>query len=91
MSDDGREVQVLRSHRRADTYLYLPVADSYDDLPEALRTHFGEASQFLTFFLDENRYLAQADPLQVLAALDKQGFYLQLPPRDEAPQGGPDD
>jgi len=81
------EVQVLRSARRADTYLFLPVADAYEDLPEALRTHFGEATAFLTFWLDEERFLAQSDPRQVMAALREQGFYLQLPPRDEGDNG----
>lgn len=82
-SQSGVEVQVLRSARRADTYLFLPLAEAYEDLPEALREHFGEATAFLTFWLDEERYLAQSNPRQVLAALREQGFYLQLPPRND--------
>ena len=60
--EKGVEVQVYRSGKRADTYLYLPIADAYEDLPEALQQHFGEATAFLSFWLHEERYLAQADP-----------------------------
>lgn len=78
------DVVVYRSSRRADTYLYLPASADYDELPEALREHFGEATAFLEFALDAERYLAQADAETVLEALAGQGFYLQLPPgRDE--------
>lgn len=84
MQDDAQiEVQVLRSTKRPDTYLILPIADQFEDLPEALRAHFGEARAFLTFWLHEERFMAQADPKQVLAALQDQGFYLQLPPRKD--------
>ena len=82
--EDGIEVQVWRSARRADTYLFLPVGDAYEELPEALREHFGEAEAFLSFQLHEDRYLAQSDPSQVLAAIRSQGFYLQLPPCNDA-------
>ena len=85
---DGIEVQVFRSARKADTYLFLPVGDSYDDLPDALREHFGDATAFLSFWLHEERFLAQADPLQVLSSIREQGFYLQLPPRDEPAENG---
>lgn len=86
-ADAGVEVQVLRSAKRADTYLYLPVDDAYEELPEALREHFGEATSFLTFTLHEQRFLAQSDPRQVLAALREQGFYLQLPPQNDPDDG----
>ena len=78
-----REVKVLKSARKADTYIYLPVDADYDDLPEALRSQFGDASTILEFHLSAERELAQADPRAVLDALERQGFYLQLPPSVE--------
>ena len=79
----GLEVRVYRSARRAETYIYMPKDDNFEDLPEALRKHFGEGTGFLEFCLHEEKYLAQADPKQVLSALREQGFYLQLPPNKE--------
>ncbi|MEM9622987.1 MAG: YcgL domain-containing protein [Pseudomonadota bacterium] len=76
-------VKVLRSSRKPDTYLYLPEDGDYDELPDALRDQFGEATEFLQFELSPSRQLAQADSTQVLTALARQGFYLQLPPKDQ--------
>ena len=82
-SEEGVHVVVYRSHRRADTYVYLPAESEFEDLPEAFREHFGEASAFLDFVLHPARQLAQADPIVVLRALSEQGFYLQLPPQKD--------
>ena len=74
------DVKVLKSSRRAETYVYMPCADCYDDLPTALREQFGDAQLVVEFDLHEERILAQADAKAVLDALERQGFYLQLPP-----------
>ncbi len=81
MTKSNLDVVVYRSQKRADTYVYLPAGAEYDDLPDAFRDHFGEATAFLEFELHEERFLAQADAGAVLKALEEQGFYLQLPPR----------
>ncbi len=85
MTMRSTEVKVMRSARRADTYVYLPVDANFEDLPEGLRRVFGEATEFLQFTLDETRRLAQAEAPDVLKALHEQGFYLQLPPGDSHP------
>ena len=83
------DVVVYRSARRADTYLYLHAGADYDEtLPDALRSHFGEAAAFLEFALHADKALAQADAVTVLAALDSQGFYLQLPPQASTEPAG---
>ena len=75
------EVRVFRSHKKAQTYVYLPADQEYESLPEAFIEQFGQATEFLTFELHENSKLAQVDARAVLAALNKQGFFLQLPPQ----------
>lgn len=75
---------VYRSERRPDTYLYLPQADDFSAVPEALLRLFGEASFALEFELTPERRLAQAEPTQVMASLRDQGFYLQMPPANQA-------
>ncbi|APZ44351.1 YcgL domain-containing protein [Acidihalobacter ferrooxydans] len=74
---------VYRSERRADTYLYLPRADDFSTVPEALMRVFGKASLALEFELTPARKLAQAEPRQVMESLREQGFYLQMPPANE--------
>ncbi|XOV82026.1 MAG: YcgL domain-containing protein [bacterium] len=77
------QVSVYRSSRKAQTYVYLPADEDYDNLPEAFVTQFGEAELFLTFELHEGKKLAQVEARTVLAALRNQGFFLQLPPQSD--------
>lgn len=76
----AQDVVVFRSQRRQETYVYLPAGVDFENLPDALRKHFGQGVEVLSFHLDANRQLAQADAATVLAALQDQGFYLQVPP-----------
>ena len=80
----GFDVKVLKSSRRADTYVFLPIEDEYDALPEEFRHTFGEASLVVQFHLTVERELAQADAKVVLETIGQQGFYLQLPPSADA-------
>ncbi len=73
-------VTVYRSRRRAETYVIAPTATPLDELPEALHRQMGELESFMEFELTPNRQLAQAEASAVFAAIERQGFYLQLPP-----------
>jgi len=74
------EVNVYRSSKKTQTYVYLPSYQEYESLPDAFVEQFGDAALFLTFELHETKKLAQVDAKTVLAALHNQGFFLQLPP-----------
>jgi len=78
--DAALEVTVFKSHKRANTYVYLPSGSDYAGLPEALQKQMGKVSECFVFELTDSRTLAQADPVTVRRALLEQGFYLQLPP-----------
>lgn len=80
---DIQEVTVYKSRRMSDTYLYVPRNADLSELPDALRERFGEGEAFLDIELHCDRHLAQADPVKVLEALQTQGFYLQLPPKND--------
>jgi uncharacterized protein YcgL (UPF0745 family) len=80
MSFAPRDVKVLKSSIKTDTYIFLPLEADYEELPEALRTTFGEPQFVLDLNLTVERQLAQAEARKVLEALEHQGFYLQLPP-----------
>ena len=71
---------VFRSVKRAETYLYLAQDQVFEDLPPELREAFGEPCFVMTLNLNADRRLARVDAGQVLAHLEEQGFFLQLPP-----------
>lgn len=75
---------VYRGGRRPDTYLYLPAPDAFSAVPETLMQLFGKLELALEFELSPERRMAQADAAQVIASLREQGFYLQMPPANEA-------
>lgn len=77
---DECAVIVFRSGRKADTYLYMPAAAEFEELPEPLRQQFGTPTYVMDLVLSPQRKLAQVDVLQVMQALVKDGFFLQLPP-----------
>ena len=73
-------VNVFRSRRKADTYLYLPRGADFEQLPDALRQVFGAPELALSLNLEPGRKLARYTAEEVLAGLQDQGFFLQLPP-----------
>lgn len=72
--------KVYRSGKRAETYLYLAHDQQFEDLPVELRRTFGEPEFVMHLRLAPGRRLARVAVEQVLAALGKQGYFLQLPP-----------
>lgn len=84
---DKMDVEVYKSQKKADTYLYVPLGSDLAELPELLQEQFSEAEPFLNFELTEERYLAQADPVRVMTSIQTQGFYLQFPPPAEPIDG----
>jgi len=79
---------VYRGSRKADTYLFVERAGDFSRVPEALLAQLGELAQVLELELHPERRLARADVAVVMQALRENGFYLQLPPRDELKLSG---
>ena len=75
-------VDVVKSSRKADTYLYLPQGTDWETLPDSLRSVFGDPQPVLTMKLTSERQLARYSGAEVLAALEDKGFFLQLPPAE---------
>ena len=78
-----RLVQVFRSARREGMYLIVDRAQGLAEVPEALLERFGRPEPSLVFVLDAERRLARAQAPAVLAAIEAQGFFLQMPPPEE--------
>ena len=73
---------IYRSLIKDLMYIYLEDKEGFDDLPEALRRQFGLPEFSMELELTPERKLAHADSGKVIDALESQGFYLQMPPKD---------
>ncbi len=76
---DRQFISVFRSSKSSDTYLYVRRNQSWGDLPEALRGVFGQPVHTMDLLLTPDRTLARASGEQVLAAIESQDFFLQMP------------
>ena len=75
-----RIVQIYKGSLKPEAYLYVDKAKGLADVPEVLLAQFGEPLPVMSLLLDAQRKLARADPAQVLAKIEEQGYYLQMPP-----------
>ncbi len=72
--------QVFKGARKADTYLYVAQDEGLERVPEALLKQMGELSSVMLLKLSAERKLARVEAADVLAAIEEQGYYLQMPP-----------
>lgn len=77
-------IEIFKSPREEGLYLYVEKAKGLVDVPEALLEKFGTPKAAMTMLLDEERKLVKADSKKVLAAIESNGYYLQLPSPKEA-------
>ena len=76
-------VEIFRSSKNSDMYLYVYKADGVKSVPDALMERFGKPISVMTMLLKPEQKLARADADNVLAALKANRFYLQLPAAKE--------
>ncbi|MDH3607692.1 MAG: YcgL domain-containing protein [Gammaproteobacteria bacterium] len=76
---------VYKSIKKADSYIYIYEKDNFECIPEQLMQLFGKPEFTLEFELTKDRKLALADANQVIQYLDEQGYYLQMPPKNNLP------
>lgn len=74
---------VYRSARVEGMYLYVAKQEGLSRVPEALMKRFGRAELAMGLMLTPARTLARADVVQVMQAIESQGFYLQMPPKED--------
>jgi uncharacterized protein YcgL (UPF0745 family) len=76
----SRLCQIFRSSRKEESYLYVDKARGFEDVPADLMAQFGEPTPVMVLLLTPGRKLARANAAAVLASIESQGFYLQMPP-----------
>ncbi len=80
MPDDNTNCWIYKSNRKEEMYLFLSAEDAFDVLSDELLSSFGTPVFVLSMELTANRKLARVDTGKVTAALQQDGYFLQLPP-----------
>lgn len=73
---------VYRSARVDGMYLYVNRQEGLARVPEPLMKRFGRAEPALSMTLTAAKKLARANADEVIQAIEGQGFYLQMLPKD---------
>ncbi len=71
---------IYRSKLKDEMYLYLKIKDQFEDIPIPLLKVFGQPEFSMMLDLTKREKLARVDVNKLLKELDKEGFYLQVPP-----------
>jgi uncharacterized protein YcgL (UPF0745 family) len=74
---------VVRSSLKDYTYIYLQEGQDFEDLPTELKALFGTPELVMNLNLTPQRKLAYADVTEVRQSLSEQGYYLQMPPKED--------
>jgi uncharacterized protein YcgL (UPF0745 family) len=74
---------IFRCKRQDQMYLYLRADLAVEALPEPLRRLTGALIEVMRLELTPQRRLARADINKVLAGLESEGFFLQMPPNGQ--------
>ena len=74
---------VYASTRREGMYVYMRKTDDLETLPEGLKKLFGRPRPAMMLMLDGKKPLARANVDDVISAIEAQGYFLQMPEREE--------
>ena len=74
---------VYASTRREGMYIYMRKSDSFDSLPAPLKLLFGKPRPAMMLMLDGKKQLVRANVDDVIRQIETEGFYLQMPEREE--------
>ncbi len=74
---------VYKSTKRSDTYLYVAKRDDFERVPSPLMKMFGVPKLVMLVALTKHDKVAGIDTQTFIDKLEKEGFYLQLPPKQE--------
>ena len=73
-------VTIYKGDKREEMYLYVPFGDELKELPEPLLKQFGELEVVMSLDITPTKRLARVPATDVLAAIEEQGFFLQMSP-----------
>lgn len=85
----NRHCTIYRGSKVAEMYLYVDEKEDLARVPPELLGRFGRLEPVMTLELNPQRKLARADIGAVLQMIERQGFYLQMPPQEGVVQAPP--
>lgn len=74
---------VYKTKKKSGMYLYVKEKGKFDDVPDALMNQFGQPELVMLLALDKRERLAGVDKARLIKALEEDGYYLQMPPKEE--------
>ena len=74
---------VYKTNKKQGMYLYVPRPDDFSAVPDALMQHFGVPLLVMHVPAKTQKKLHSVSPEKLLAAFEHDGFYLQMPPKQE--------
>lgn len=75
---------IYRSTKKEELYLYVAKKTGLAEVPPALLEHFGVPQEAFTLLLTPERKLAKEDSAAVISSIQEKGYFLQMPPLNEA-------
>ena len=79
-----RVIEIFKGHKKEEMYLYVEQKNGLKSVPEDLLVTFGQTESVMVLLLTKDKKLARVTASDVLAAIEDQGYFLQMPPPPEA-------
>jgi hypothetical protein len=79
-----RIVEIFKGNKKEEMYLYVDQKEGLRQVPEDLLSTFGQTESVMILPLTQDKNLARVEVADVLDAIEKQGYFLQMPPPPEA-------
>ena len=75
-----RVIEIFKGHKKEEMYLYVEQKNGLKSVPEDLLVTFGQTESVMVLLLTKDKKLARVTASDVLAAIEDQGYFLQMPP-----------
>ena len=79
-----RVVEIFKGNKREEIYLFVDQKEGIKSVPEDLLAKFGNPESVMILPLTDSKKLARVKASEVLESIQKQGYFLQMPPATEA-------
>ena len=79
-----RVIEIFKGHKKEEMYLYVEQKSGLKSVPDDLLATFGQTESVMVLLLTKDKKLARVTASDVLAAIEDQGYFLQMPPPPEA-------
>jgi|TARA_A100001388_G_C28335661_1_gene296532 hypothetical protein len=79
-----RVVEIFKGNKREEMYLFVDQKEGMKSVPEDLLATFGNLESVMIFPLTDSKKMARVKASEVLESIERQGYFLQMPPAPEA-------